>query len=74
MYIFSNVLGVFVFDEKINVVEEVSFGSFNNEIRDGLAKSLKGKYNAAEPDEAAYKNILHYFNNKKFFADYTHCR
>ncbi|MBS3100735.1 hypothetical protein J4204_01230 [Candidatus Woesearchaeota archaeon] len=70
MYIFSNVLGVFVFDEKINVVEEVSFGSFNNEIRDGLAKSLKGKYNAAEPDEAAYKNILHYFNNKKFFADF----
>lgn len=72
MHIFSNILGVFVFDEKFNAVEEVLFSNpeeFKN--RENIIAELKNKRNGLkEPDEDALKRILLYFKDKKYFSDF----
>lgn len=72
MHIFSNILGIFVFDEKFNAVEEVLFSNpedFKN--RESIIAELKNKHKSLkEPDEEALKSILFYFKNKKYFSDF----
>ena len=56
-YLFVNVLGNFVFDEKFSLVDKA-----NSE------KELLKKYsNLKKPTQTELKNILHYFKQKKFF-------
>ena len=72
MYLFSNVLGVFVFDEKFGIVDEVLFkdlGGYKN--KEKSIELIKNKHkNLKEPDEKELKNILICFKNKKFLTDF----
>ncbi len=72
MYVFSNIIGVFVFDENINLVDEMLFdnvGDYKN--KEQFIETLKNKYdNLIEPDEEILKQILLYFKNNKFFNEF----
>ncbi|HLC49954.1 MAG TPA: NOP5/NOP56 family protein [Candidatus Nanoarchaeia archaeon] len=69
MHIFSNVMGIFVFDGQFRIVEEIPFntaGDYKNKER--TIKEVKLRHeNAKDPDEAALKTILTYFMNKKYY-------
>lgn len=72
MHIFSNIIGIFVFDEKLNAVEEVLFSNpedFKN--REKIIAELKNKRKGLkDPDEDVLKSILLYFKNKKYFSEF----
>ena len=72
MYIFSNILGVFVFDDKFNLVDEILFNdAVDYQNKEESIQKLKSRHkNAKEADKEAIKNILTYFKNKKFFNDF----
>ena len=72
MYLFSNILGVFVFDEKFSLVDEMPFNNLkDNKKKDAIIRQIQNKHkNLKEPDGEAIKKILFYFKNKKFFVDF----
>ena len=72
MYVFSNILGVYVFDGKLNLVDELLFIDINNyENKQELIQKLKNDHkDANEPDKETLKNILLYFRDKKFYSDF----
>ncbi len=72
MYLFSNMLGVFAFDEEFNIVDEIIFGNSEGyKNREKFIDEVKSRHkNLAMPDDKALKNILIYFKNKKFFQDF----
>ena len=72
MYIFSNILGVFVFDGKFSLVDEILFNdSADYQNKEESIQKLKNKHKSAkEADKEALKNILNYFKNKKFYSDF----
>lgn len=72
MYLFTNVLGAFVFDEKFNVVDSILFRDIEEfQNKEDSIKKLKNKHpNAKEADENSLKNILMHFKNSKFFSDF----
>jgi len=68
-YLFSNILGAFVFDNQFNLVEEIKFNKIEGEksIKETETK-LKNKYRDARyvPEEKIDK-ILFFFKSKKYF-------
>ena len=72
MYLFSNILGVFVFDDTINLVDKILFDSIDDyKNKEKLIESIKSKHkNLEEPDERAIQKILLHFNNPKYFNDF----
>ncbi len=68
MYIFSNVLGVFVFDGSFQVVDELLFKNGEDyQNREHHIEIMQSKYKNLEyPDETGVKNILLHFKNAKF--------
>ncbi len=72
MYLFSNIIGVFIFDGQFNIVDEIFFNSLEDCKNKGqFIKELKNKYkNLKEPEQEALKKILPYFKNKKFFRSF----
>lgn len=72
MYLFSNMLGVFVFNEKLEVVDEVLFKdleAYKNKER--TIEIAKDKHkNLKEPGEKELKNMLLHFKNKKFLTEF----
>lgn len=72
MYIFSNIIGVFVFDEKIGLADEILFrGVEEYQNREKIIEKLRARHkNLEEPDENALKKILLHFKSKKFFGDF----
>src|SRR3989344_1208906 len=72
MYLFSNVLGVFVFDGNFNVVDEILFKTAEDcKNKEELVEKIKNKHkNAKEPDEVALRKILLYFKKTEFFSDF----
>lgn len=72
MHIFSNLIGVFVFDEKAGIAEEILFNGLEDcKNKEKFIEKFKSKYKtSAEPDEKLLKNILLHFKNKKFFSDF----
>lgn len=72
MYLFSSILGVFVFDEKFNVVDEVLFKNLEDyKNKERFIEEIKNKHkNLQEPNEESLKKILSYFKNKIFFNDF----
>ena len=73
MYLFSNIIGVFVFDEQIKVVEEISFKNPDDyKDKEGSIQKIKnrGFLNLKEPDEEEFKKILLYFKNPRFFSEF----
>lgn len=58
-YIFTNILGSFVFDDKFKIIDS------------GTEKTLKNKHkDLKEPDEKDLKKILKVFKNNRFFKDF----
>ncbi len=72
MYIFQNLLGVFVFDEKVNVLDEILFGTLEDyKNKEKLVEKLKAKYpTLKEPNEKLSGGMLAYLKNKKLFSDF----
>ena len=72
MYIFSNIIGIFVFDDKFKVVDEILFKDFEDyQKKDKSIQQIQNKHkNLKEPDGEAIKKILFYFKNKKFFGNF----
>jgi len=72
MYVFSNVLGVFVFDEQLNVVDKILFKSFEDyQNKEKSVDSIKKNHKVLkEPDRNTIKKILLSFKNKQFFNDF----
>ena len=72
MYIFSNILGVFVFDGQFNVVDEILFKNIEDyKKKKEAVEKIKNKHkNLEEPDEETFKKILIYFKDNKYMAGF----
>jgi len=71
-YVFTNVIGSFVFDENIKLVESVKYRDATEfENRHSSEKKLKIKFSDInETPSEILKSILHYFKNEKFKKDF----
>ncbi|MBI3026977.1 hypothetical protein HYY70_02595 [Candidatus Woesearchaeota archaeon] len=69
MYLFSNIIGVFVFNEKFDLVDKILFNNPEDcKNKSQLIDEMRNKYQSAkEPDQENLKKILPYFKNKEFF-------
>ena len=72
MYIFSNILGVFVFDEQFKIVDEALFGNLEDyKNKDKFIEKIRKKHrDLEEPDENALKSILIYFKSMQFIKNF----
>ncbi|MBI2541844.1 hypothetical protein HYV80_03995 [Candidatus Woesearchaeota archaeon] len=72
MYLFSNVLGVFVFDGKAGVIDELLFNGLDDyQNKAKFIEKIRDKHgNLKEPDADTLKKILLHFKNEKFFGDF----
>jgi len=72
MYLFSNVLGIFVFDEKFEVVHKILFDNLEDyQNKENFIEQIRNKYkNLKEPDEEIVRKLLLYFKHNKFFNDF----
>ncbi len=68
MYIFSNILGIFAFDEKFDIIDKVSFGYIMDEAeKKKMIEDFKKKYaNFIEADNKAVNQILLRFRTDEF--------
>lgn len=63
MYVFSNVIGSFVFDKKGNVIDSVPFKDINDYLnRSETHNRLKKKYHASEAEGSQLTKILAHFS------------
>ena len=71
MYLFTNIMGVFIFDAQFNVIEKILFKDledFRN--KDSFIEKIKAKNkDLREPNEPELKNILLFFKNKVFLGE-----
>ena len=69
MYIYSSILGVFVFDEKINLVDELTFKNFEDySNKEKFISEIRRKHKKLEePNEITLKKILLYFKGIGYF-------
>ena len=72
MYMFSNILGVFVFDEEFKVIDSILFNSLEQyKNKEEYLEKIKNKHeDLKEPDNNALTRILLYFKNDEFFNDF----
>ena len=72
MYLFSSVLGVFVFDEQFNVVDELLFKDLEDYLnKEESIKKIRNKHKAInEPGKEKLGKILLYFKSSKFFENF----
>ncbi|MEA2038124.1 MAG: hypothetical protein U9O94_11555 [Nanoarchaeota archaeon] len=71
-YIFSNILGTFVFNEHFNILDRKLFSNSEQYInKEKTEKEFSNKYkNLKKPERKELKKILLYFNNRQFFNDF----
>lgn len=72
MYLFSNILGVFVFDSQFSIVDEMLFKNVDEyQNKEEFIKKISSRHkNLEEPDETAIRKILLHFSNPKYFNDF----
>lgn len=72
MYLFPNIIGVFVFDEKFSIVDKILFNNLEDYKNKGKSiEEIKNKHkNLKELDAESSKNILLYFKNNRFHHDF----
>jgi len=72
MYLFSNILGIFVFDDNINLIDELLLSNLDDyKSRDNFIEVIKSKHsNLEDPSEEAIQKILLYFKNPKYFENF----
>ena len=68
MHLFSNILGVFVFDKNFNVVDKMLFSGIEDcKNKEKYIEELVAKHKEAiSPDSSGLKKILLYFKDAKF--------
>jgi len=71
-YIFSNLIGSFVFDDKIKVVDKTLFKDINDyKNKNKFEEKLKDKHKDAKTaEEAQLKKILLSFKNNQYYTDF----
>ncbi len=71
-YIFSNILGVFVFNDDLHLIDKSLFKSNSGgKSKGSIEISLKNRHKGLkEPKEKELKEILAYFRKKEFFPDF----
>lgn len=71
-YIFSNLIGTFVFNEHFNIIKSIMFRNiedYNN--REKYEKELSKKYkDLIQPEEQELKRILAFFKKKEYFKEF----
>ncbi|MFH1682408.1 MAG: NOP5/NOP56 family protein [Candidatus Woesearchaeota archaeon] len=69
-YLFTNLIGSFVFDNQLNLVEEVLFGNLEEYYnKEQAEKKLKQKYKDwKEVPEDKIEKVLSFFKNKNYFS------
>jgi len=72
MYLFSNVLGVFVFDDKLNKVDEILFKTFeDSQNKKNLIEKMKGRHKGLkEPDGNSIRKIMLYFKSENLLNEF----
>jgi len=72
MHLFSNILGVFVFDEELNLIDKLLFNDIENyKNKNQFIEEIKSRHqNLKAPIDSALKNMLQYFKNAEFFSDF----
>ena len=72
MYLFSNILGIFVFSEKFEVVDKLLFNNLEDySNKEHFINKIRNKHqNLKEPDERSLTKILLYFKKNEFFSDF----
>ncbi|MBS3114356.1 C/D box methylation guide ribonucleoprotein complex aNOP56 subunit [Candidatus Woesearchaeota archaeon] len=72
MYLFSNILGVFAFDEKFDIADKMLFNSLEDyKDREKFIEQMKNKHKTfKEPDEESLKKILLYFKSNNLFNNF----
>ena len=71
-YIFSNLIGSFVFDEKFNLEDSILFKNLKDfENKEQYQETLSKKYNnLKKPKNKEFKKILRFFKNNKYFSEF----
>ena len=74
MYLFSNILGVFVFDGQFGIVDELLFKNIEDyKNKEKLIEGMKIRHKSPkEPDDGEFKKMLIHFKNNGFFSDFYH--
>ena len=74
MYLFSNILGVFVFDGQFGIVDELLFKNIEDyKNKEKLIEGMKIRHKSPkEPDDGELKKMLIHFKNNGFFSDFYH--
>ena len=68
-YIFSNIIGTFIFNEHFNLLNKKLFK--NNEQKNKIEKEFEKKYkNMVRPEGKELEKTLSFFKNKEFFNDF----
>jgi len=72
MYLFSNVIGVFVFDSQFKIIDELLFKSIDDyKNKEEFVEKLRSKHkNLEEPGEQTTQKILLQFKNSKYLGDF----
>lgn len=72
MHIFSNILGIFVFDDNLELADKVLFNRLEDyRNKDEFLEKFREKYKDAKPpDEKNLRGILLYFKNREFFHSF----
>ena len=70
-YIFSNLIGSFVFDENFKVVDKILFKNLEYKNKNKFEEKLKNKYKDIKAlEENQLKKILLFFKNNRYFSDF----
>ena len=70
-YIFTNLIGCFVFDEQVKSVDKVVFNDVNDYYsREKHEQKLAEKHKAEKAEGKVLLNILESFNDKKYFNEF----
>ena len=71
-FIFSNIIGAFVFNESGNILDSVLFKDIEQyNDRKSFEEKLRQKHSAIAPDENALQNLLTSFKDKRYFSEFN---
>ena len=72
-FIFSNIIGCFVFDENYRIIDEILFKDIEQYSNKSIyeEKLMEKHRDAIIPDEDSLHHILLVFKNKKYFPDFS---
>ncbi|MEM3127221.1 MAG: NOP5/NOP56 family protein [Candidatus Woesearchaeota archaeon] len=71
MYIWTNVLGSFVFDDKLKIIDSVLFKNVDDlKKKEQIEKQLNKKYNKGQLNNEQIKRILAHFKHNSNFAKF----